>query len=47
MVLIVVDLPWPENKILHKSVKKSINFVQLFITYNSKVRMKKNYKGFT
>ena len=40
--LIVVDLPWPENKIFaEKCKKKSISFVQLLSPTTSKVRMKK------
>jgi len=40
--LIVVDLPWPDNKIFAKKCKKnSINFVQLLSPTTSKVRMKK------
>ena len=40
--LIVVDLPWPENKnFAEKCKKKSISFVQLLSPTTSKVRMKK------
>ena len=40
--LIVVDLPWPENKNFSKKCKKnSINFVQLVSPTTSKYRMKK------
>ena len=40
--LIVVDLPWPDNKIFAKKCKKnSINFVQLLSPTTSKKRMKK------
>ena len=40
--LIVVDLPWPDNKIIVKKCKKnSINFVQLVSPTTSKYRMKK------
>ena len=43
--LIVVDLPWPENKIFaDKCKKKSISFVQLLSPTTSKVRMKKIIK---
>jgi len=43
--LIVVDLPWPENKkFAHKCKKKSINFVQLLSPTTSKKRMKKIIK---
>ena len=39
--LIVVDLPWPENKIFAKKCKeKSITFVQLLSPTTSKQRMK-------
>ena len=39
--LIVVDLPWPENKIFAKKCKKkSITFVQLLSPTTSKKRMK-------
>ena len=39
--LIVVDLPWPENKIFaRKCKKKSITFVQLLSPTTSKIRMK-------
>ena len=40
--LIVVDLPWPDNKIFAKKCKKKfISFVQLIAPTTSKVRMKK------
>ena len=40
--LIVVDLPWPENKISQKNVKKnSINFIQLISPTTTKKRLKK------
>ena len=40
--LIIVDLPWPENKNFSKKCKKnSINFVQLVSPTTSKHRMKK------
>ena len=40
--LIVVDLPWPDNKIFAKKCKKKfINFVQLLSPTTSKVRIKK------
>jgi len=40
--LIVVDLPWPENKNFSKKCKKnSINFVQLVSPTTSSYRMKK------
>ena len=43
--LIVVDLPWPENKkFAEKCKKKSISFVQLLSPTTSKVRMKKIIK---
>ena len=43
--LIVVDLPWPENKkFAQKCKKKSINFVQLLSPTTSKDRMKKIIK---
>ena len=43
--LIVVDLPWPENKkFAKKCKKKSINFVQLLSPTTSKERMKKIIK---
>ena len=43
--LIVVDLPWPENKkFAQKCKKKSINFVQLLSPTTSKDRMKKIVK---
>jgi len=40
--LIIVDLPYPENKVFaNKCRKKSINFIQLLSPTTSKVRMKK------
>ena len=43
--LIVVDLPWPENKkFAQKCKKKSINFVQLLSPTTSKERVKKIIK---
>jgi len=43
--LIVVDLPWPENKKLaKKSKKKSINFIQLLSPTTSLKRLKKILK---
>ncbi len=40
--LIVVDLPWPDNKIFaNMCKKKSITFVQLLSPTTSKIRMKK------
>ncbi len=40
--LIIVDLPWPENKVFSKKCKKnSINFVQLIAPTTSAYRMKK------
>mgnify|MGYP001161320309 CR=1 FL=1 len=40
--IIVVDLPWPENKLFAKKCKKnSINFIQLLSPTTSKHRMKK------
>ena len=43
--LIVVDLPWPDNKIFSKKCKKqSISFVQLLSPTTSKIRMKKIIK---
>ena len=40
--LIVVDLPWPDNKLFAKKCKKnSISFVQLLSPTTSKTRMKK------
>ena len=43
--LIVVDLPWPENKkFAKKCKKKSINFIQLLSPTTSKERMKKIIK---
>ncbi len=43
--LIVVDLPWPENKkFAKKCKKKSINFVQLLSPTTSKERIKKIIK---
>ena len=43
--LIVVDLPWPENKkFSRKCKKKSINFIQLLSPTTSFIRMKKIIK---
>ena len=43
--LIIVDLPYPENKIFaNKCKKKSINFIQLLSPTTSKNRMKKIIK---
>jgi len=43
--LIVVDLPWPENKIFSKKCKKkSISFIQLLSPTTSKERIKKIIK---
>ena len=43
--LIVVDLPWPENKKFSKKCKRnSINFIQLVSPTTSKYRMKKIVK---
>jgi tryptophan synthase alpha chain len=43
--LIIVDLPWPENKnFANKCKKKSINFIQLLSPTTSKERMKKIVK---
>ena len=43
--LIVVDLPWPENKSFsNKCKKKSINFIQLLSPTTSQNRMKKIIK---
>jgi len=40
--LIIVDLPWPDNKVLAKKCKKnSISFIQLLSPTTSKTRMKK------
>ena len=40
--LIVVDLPWPDNKTFAKKCKKnSITFIQLLSPTTSKIRMKK------
>ena len=40
--LIVVDLPWPENRTFaNKCKKKSITFVQLLSPTTSKIRLKK------
>ena len=40
--LIIVDLPWPENKNFSKKCKRnSINFIQLIAPTTSKYRMKK------
>ena len=43
--LIVVDLPWPENKVFsNKCKKKSIEFIQLLSPTTTKNRMKKIIK---
>jgi len=43
--LIVVDLPWPENKVFaNKCKKKSISFIQLLSPTTSKIRLKKIVK---
>ena len=43
--LIVVDLPWPENKAFaNKCKKKSVSFVQLLSPTTSKIRLKKIVK---
>ncbi len=43
--IIVVDLPWPENKFFSKKCKKkSINFIQLLSPTTSKERIKKIVK---
>ena len=43
--LIVVDLPWPDNRIFAKKCKKnSINFIQLLSPTTSRTRMKKIIK---
>ena len=43
--LIIVDLPWPENKnFAKKCKKKSINFIQLLAPTTTKDRMKKIIK---
>ena len=43
--LIVVDLPWPDNRNFSKKCKKnSISFIQLLSPTTSKVRMKKIIK---
>ena len=43
--LIVVDLPWPDNKIISKKCKKkSINFIQLLSPTTSLKRLKKILK---
>jgi len=43
--IIVVDLPWPENKLFSKKCKKkSINFIQLLSPTTSKARMIKIIK---
>jgi Tryptophan synthase alpha chain len=44
--LIVVDLPWPENKnFASKCKKQSINFIQLLSPTTSDIRMKKLLKN--
>ena len=43
--VIVVDLPWPDNKMFAKKCKSnSISFVQLLSPTTSKIRMKKIIK---
>jgi tryptophan synthase alpha chain len=43
--LIVVDLPYPENKkFAAKCKKKGINFIQLVSPYNISCKIKKNYQ---
>jgi len=43
--LIVVDLPWPENKrFVKKCKKKSISFIQLLSPTTSNIRLKKIIK---
>tara|TARA_E500000178_G_scaffold347943_1_gene402142 strand:+ start:1926 stop:2726 length:801 start_codon:yes stop_codon:yes gene_type:complete len=43
--LIIVDLPWPENKVFsNKCKKKSIEFIQLLSPTTTKSRMKKIIK---
>jgi len=43
--LIVVDLPWPENKVFaNKCKKKSISFIQLLSPTTSQIRLKKIVK---
>tara|TARA_A100001011_G_scaffold191036_1_gene199685 strand:- start:1313 stop:1816 length:504 start_codon:yes stop_codon:yes gene_type:complete len=43
--LIIVDLPWPENKVFsNKCKKKSIEFIQLLSPTTTKNRMKKIIK---
>ena len=43
--LIVVDLPWPENKFFAKKCKKkTVSFVQLLSPTTSKIRLKKIIK---
>ena len=43
--LIVVDLPWPENKVFaNKCKKKNISFIQLLSPTTSKIRQKKIVK---
>ena len=45
--LIIVDLPYPENKIFAKKCKKkNISFIQLISPTTSKIRMKKILKDF-
>ena len=45
--LILVDLPWPENKkFANKCKKKSIYFIQLLSPTTTKQRLKKNNKRF-
>jgi len=46
--LIVVDLPWPDNKVFaRKCKKKSICFIQLLSPTTSKKKNEKNYKRFS
>ena len=40
--LIIVDLPYPENKNFAKNAKKSISFIQLLSPTTSRDRMKKS-----
>ena len=43
--LIIVDLPYPENKLLQKVQKNSINFIQLLSPTTSIDRMKRIIKN--
>ena len=46
--LIVVDLPWPENRTFAKKCQKKINiFYSTFVTNYLRKKIKKNYKGLT